>query len=236
MKKYIALLTLSLAVTAQADQFETAHIDRSITNYEFKIDLPQFNAHSVPGYSKINATLVSTIESYACDPSQDSVIPSGYYYDSTSHVVALNNKYVAVETSGDDYCGGAHPNTFDNFMTFDAQTGEVLDIAKEFGFVDYQDLTYNQAQQDALSNKVAKILLAHLPADNDCFKNLSSEEKLQELQTMYPHVAGLAKEGTVVLSVDPAHVVAACGFSVRVHKNEVAKLLKRGSYLENWLK
>jgi hypothetical protein len=237
MKLYTSLFALAFALSAQADQFKTVNVDKSSEKYEFKYDVPQFNDQSVPAYAKINDELVAYIEGNGCDAAEAAKSENGYNYDTSSTVVALNKNYVGVAMANDSYCGGAHPNTSTDYATFNSQTGEKLNIAKEFGFQDYDDPNYDSAKQELLHNKIAKILLTRIPADvEDCFAKMTPKEKLEQMETMYPYVAGLAKNGTLVLGVQPAHVIAVCGFFVRVNKKDVKNLLIKGSYLENWLK
>jgi hypothetical protein len=64
---------------------------------------------------------------------------------------------VGVRIEEESYSGGAHPNQYTYYMTFDSNTGELLDIAHEFGFLKADDKDHNSEKQDAQRKKLAEV-------------------------------------------------------------------------------
>lgn len=235
-KLVLALSLFAASAAASADQFKTVKEASNANRLDFSISYPQFFANSVPAYQVINTAIRTTLVDGSCgEPEPDET--NGYNYNAEATVVALNKRYVGIQIISDDYCGGAHPNYGIYHQTYDAQTGAVLDIAKEFGFLAWNDPAHDDTKQDAIRLKLAKILVDHLGPDNvnECYEG-TREEKIQQLVEFWPMVHGLAKNKTVVLGVQPPHVATPCRFEARVDYNTIKSLLNKGSYLHQWLK
>lgn len=232
MKFAIALSLLVSGALASADQFKTVTVDASTAKSESTYSYPELFAGSVPAYASINAQIKDSVEDGQCGEPQEP--EQTYYYGAEAKVVALNKRYVGVQITGDQSCGGAHPNYFTYFLTFDANTGNALNIEKEFGIT--EDWETNQVIQA----KLAKLLAGKLPADDGdeaggCFEGLKGKDLEDQLVQFYPVVHGLAKNKTVVLGIMPPHVATVCRFEARFSYAEIKPLLIPGSFLNKLL-
>jgi hypothetical protein len=59
--------------------------------------------------------------------SLSSVGADGYYTDQLAPFMA-SHSFLVVRENSDDYCGGAHPNAWFQYLTFDRQSGEEVDL------------------------------------------------------------------------------------------------------------
>lgn len=240
--KFILPIIFLFSAAAAADQFKTVTENLSSKNYESSIDYPVFFENSIPAYAKINETLKAQLKEYGCAPEDAAESEMTYDYTAVARVIGLNKNYVGIEVSSSSFCGGAHPNYGTYGMTFDSNTGELVDIEQEIPQQHYGDDTTPE-EYDLYQNKLATLIYNNLKAaaffegeDAGCFDGLSKEETISEIAMMWPYVSGLAKDKKVVLRTSPAHVMAVCELSVRVPYDDVKNLIAPKSKLHKWLK
>ncbi|MBX3021373.1 MAG: hypothetical protein KF799_06805 [Bdellovibrionales bacterium] len=236
MKAILVISAFLASTVASAAQFKTVKESSNANRSEIEISYPELFSNSVPAYATINADIAKNVRNGCGEPEADQ---PGFYYEAEARVVALNKNYVGIGVSGNDYCGGAHPNSWSYYLTYDSQSGKSLNIEREFGFTDYDAPDYDSDMNDALRTKLAGILVNHIPPEDQgeegCFPG-TRQEKIEALLTFYPVVHGLAKDKTIVLGIQPPHVAAACRFEIRVKLQDVKSMLPESSYLNEWLK
>jgi hypothetical protein len=240
-KATLALLGLTTLISsAYADQFKTIKEDISLTNYEANISYPTFFSNSIPAYSTINKNIRDGLIQYGCATSEEELADDdraaslGYYYDASAKVVGLNRRYVGLEITYSDYCGGAHPNYGTYNLTFDSKTGESVMVREEIPLQNvYSD------ESEAYRAELAEIMYNEMKRQgkkSECYDDLSKSEAIENMTWDYPSISGLARFKKVIIRTSPAHANAVCGTSVRVSYNKVKKYIKSGSILHKWLK
>lgn len=236
MKLALVLAFALAGAFAQADQFKTVDFKQTSDHYVVDVSYPEFFSTSIPAYQQINHYIYKTVvteggcgEWYEGDPDYD--------YSATARVVGLNKRYVGVEVWVSDYCGGAHPNYYSYWMTFDSNNGKPLEIFRELGFKAYDDRDYNYQQAEIKRRELANLIVDMIPEDGlQCMEGMTRDEKIEELvATYWPRVAGLAKGKTIVISTDVPHAMKPCEFSLRLTYQQAQSMIVPGSYLHTWL-
>lgn len=243
MKTIIAATLLTLSLGAQADQFKTVSQDASLgfKNYDATISFPKFFSNSIPAHTLINAQIESNMLMNGCisgNETQDDVnefAPNGMSYDATARVVGLNKKYVGIEVTASDYCGGAHPNHYTAHYTFDSNTGAMVNMDKEI-----PASKYDHADNDLLRVKLSKLIVEQIiiekRTDDGCFEGQTKKEMVESINMDYPMISGLARGKQVIISTSPAYANTPCKETVRVPYAKVKSLIKSGSILHKLLK
>lgn len=70
----------------------------------------------------------SFIQSYETFLEEDPEFITGWEIQTNGKVTYQSEKYISIEISNYSYAGGAHPNSFVNLLTFDANSGKKLTI------------------------------------------------------------------------------------------------------------
>jgi hypothetical protein len=232
---FALILAAMLGQAATAASFKTVKIDKESSKYNFSVEYPEFLPGSAPGYKAINATIYEDIVEGGCELDQQ--ITNTFDYSAVAEVVALNKNYVSVRADTSSFCGGAHPNYSTYFLTFAAESGALLNIEKEFGFIDYNDPGYDHEKTEARRRLLAELLVDHNSSqakETECFTG-TRQEMIDSLQDFFPYVAGLASGKKVILAISPPHAATPCYFDARVDYAAIKSLLNADSYLHKWL-
>ena len=99
------------------------------------------------------------------------------FYGRTLQPVYANTQIMSVQISGSIYCGGAHPNHFIHYRTYDRQSGLLLDPTDWFTAEGYDETDYgSRVMQGALR----EIVLRHWPDseehDSECRQFVEGHE------------------------------------------------------------
>lgn len=248
MKTVITLLVVLSMSSAFAEQFKTVTKDYSSKNYDSTFKYPVLLQNSVAkAADKINKNFLQSLIDKGCGGDEEPTAEISFNYDISSRIVALNASYVGYEVSYDDYCGGAHPNNGTYNVTYNAVSGEEINMDQEVPVQSYDNISNPNGSFDKYQEELAKIMYANLKtATLDMTDESSLEDCLglkdgkkaviDQLVTMFPMISGLAKNKEVIIRTYPAHVMAICGLSVRVPFSKVEKYFKKDSVVRPWLK
>jgi hypothetical protein len=131
-------------------------------------------------------------------------------------LVALDARWIGVRRVGGGYCGGAHPDTFQDIRLFDRRTGDSVDAHDWLG------------DGDELSADLPTLALAHYPAQPATTpEDAQTQSECREAwsNAMPMHVDAWPAPGGLVLSPDLPHVVDYCSDDVFVPRAELEKYL-----------
>lgn len=225
------LLCLVLSVfSANAAQFKTVTFDNSSKNYYSQIKVQKLLPTTVAkAYKQINADLYQMILESGCDANEAAMSESGMDYNVFARIIALNSNYVSYEISDNSYCGGAHENHSTYYQTYNAQTGEVVDIDTSIA-VPSDDVRFEDFE--AYQKQLAEVIFNSADfksQKNICYEDLDKNSTIEALAGYYPYIAALAKNKEVVISVSTPTASFSCALSVRVPMNDVAPFLKNDS-------
>lgn len=223
MKSLFSIFAFLFSVAASADQFKTVTYDDSSKNYYSVHTIHSLLPGSVPAFQKINDSFLSEIRSEGCDAEEAATVEMSYDYSASARIIGLNTNYVAYEVWVSSYCGGAHPNYSQYYKTFNAKTGENVDmnanVTMQGEDVDYEVFEKYQGELAEIIYESGQLS----QQGNGCYDDMTKQEVIESLQMFYPYIAGLAKGKQVVLAVSTPHAAAPCSVAVRVPLSKVQK-------------
>lgn len=229
MKSVIILFAFLLTATASADQFKTVKYDDSAPNYISEITIQQLLPGTVvAAYQVINQELLADIRSYGCSSEDALEMEMTFDYTVDARIIGLNKNYVSYELSESSYCGGAHPNYTTYYKTFNAKTGQVVDMSAEQVF-DFENMDFDLHEK--YKQELAQVMYQYGQKElleTGCYEG-TKEEMLETIGFFYPYIAGLAANKQVVLAVSVSHVAAPCAVSIRVPVAAVSSFFKKNS-------
>ena len=254
MVTVLALLSVIVGTSAYADSFQSVVKEEKYEGvYEMYARYPQLTANSVaPAYAMINQQIADlAMEGCGSTPEEikneieefygkDAQI--SYFSSTAAKIVGLNKNYVGVEVTSSSFCGGAHPNYYTYFLTFDSQKGEQVAFDSE---IPLQNTTgndwekFNAYQKDLakiIYKNIAPIIAKDQEAYNGCYSGQTKQEILESLEMFYPMISGYAANKKVVLTVNPPHVATPCALALRVPFSEVEKFFAPTAKAKQWLK
>ncbi|MCC2679773.1 MAG: hypothetical protein K0R29_2349 [Pseudobdellovibrio sp.] len=250
MFRHLLAITVIAAVTqiALADSptppiapVTTVEEDISETNSTQKITWDRLADVGSSALAKVNATVRADLVESACGASEEP--DRSYDYDATAKVIELNDKYIAYTVTSSSYCGGAHPNYGTYHLTFDAKTGEKLDLGKEVPLQNYDGDNVDWDARDKYQQELAEIMLREAKASNstaikdtECYEDLSDAEVVEQIKSFWPSISGLAPGNKVMTSTSPPHVATPCQFDLPVPLEAVEKFLAPDSKIKELLK
>ena len=239
--KLLLLATVSISgVLAHADSSKM--IDEKIgpAGTDQTIHYQLLSAEASPAAAAINAAIRKSLLDGSCEVQDND--PNQLYYDATAQIREANANYVSFEIATDEYCGGAHPNTGTYYIVSDARTGEQIDMNKEVPAQDLSGSNPDFSALDRYQKALAKKMVAALKAsgsselnENSCLEGLSMKEKVNEIASMFPTLAGLSK-GKIIATISPAHVAAACTFEIEMSLKQVNEFIRPDSVIRSWLR
>ncbi len=238
MKFAIVFLLALASASSFADQFQTVSLKKEYKGYAIDVSYPEFFSNSIPAYRQINALIYQIIVTEGgCGIEDNEEAQIAYDYYGRGRVIALNSRYVGVEVFASDYCGGAHPNHYTYFLTFDSNNGKYLDIYRELGFKRWDERDYDWEKQRERRRELSSLIVDLIPQEaKECMLATTRDERIEELtDTFYPYPAGLAKGKTIVISTSVPHAMKPCEFSLRLSYEQLKALITPGSFLEEWL-
>lgn len=218
----------------------TVEEDISETNSTQKITWDRLADVGSDSLAKINSAVRADLVESACGASDEP--DRSYDYEATAQVIELNNKYVAYKVTSSSYCGGAHPNYGTYHLTFDAKTGEQLDLGKEVPLQNF-DGDVDWDARDKYQQELAQIIFDEAKAsgstaikDTGCFEDITDAEVVQQIKEFWPAISGLAPGNKVMTSISPPHVATPCQFDLPVDLSAVEKYLAPDSKIKELLK
>lgn len=239
LKSLIAIALLAASVTVNAASYTITTEDHSSKNYTAKIAYPVLQ-HGVVPASGIITTLIRThLLDSGCGAEDAAESETGYDYDARAGVVALNPVYVGYEVAASSYCGGAHPNHGTYNVTYDSVTGAPVDLEVEIPLQNVEKTSRKSraAYLKQLARIVYDAMIANPRLDvGECYKGRARTEVLEELESFYPEISGLARNKQVVIRTNPPHVATPCALAVRVPYAKVSTFIKPASKLHSWLR
>lgn len=110
-----------------------------------------------------------------------------------------NNQLLSVETRNGSYCGGAHPNFWQDYFLYDRQSGEAIDPA---GLFNDTGLKLSEYGSKLMQAPLRDVIVAQWPddADPEC-KNAAEDQEYWNIQVL---------EGGISFQPDFPHVLTAC--------------------------
>jgi len=219
----------------------TVEEDISETNSTQKITWDRLADVGSDALSKINTAVRADLVESACGASDEP--DRSYDYDATAKVIELNNKYVAYTVTSSSYCGGAHPNYGTYHLSFDAKTGEKLDLSKEVPLQNYDGDNVDWDARDKYQQELAQIIFDQAKAtgstaikDTECYEDMTDAEVVEQIKSFWPSISGLAPGNKVMTSTSPPHVATPCQFDLAVPLEAVEKYLAPNSKIKELLK
>lgn len=241
-----AVTTISVAVAfaaiSPASQAPTTKVEEDISekNSTQKIAWDKLADSAAPAAAAINADLRASLVESACGASDEP--DRSYDYDASASAIEINGNYVAYKISVSSYCGGAHPNYGTYHETYDAKTGEKLDLAKEVPMQNY-DGDVDWAAREKYQQELAEIMFREATAsgstalkDTECFEGMSDADAIQQIKDFWPSISGLGQNNKVITSISPPHVATPCQFDLPVSLDSVEKFLAPNSKIKDLLK
>lgn len=147
----------------------------------------------------------------------------GYYEKSIAPVFA-NDELMAVAVSNSTYCGGAHPNHWQTYASFDHQNGAELDPASWF---DASGLIARDYGLFEMTPALRAVVMRHWAqaesAEDDCAPSVSEHPwwnyQLRQEGMMFqpdlPHVATICEERVVVPWEEIGDFLSPAGVALR---------------------
>ena len=144
----------------------------------------------------------------------------------------VGRTYLTVRENSDTYCGGAHPNAFYQFMTFDRQSGQEIDLAEWLNDAarEHHPAENELESYDTLLPAFRKLIVKHEPQEG--FPEADSEEEPGPLDEECRQVSedtefwtfGFRREGMMFVPSVP-HVATPCMGTFTVPWSELAPYL-----------
>jgi hypothetical protein len=228
---------ISLSQMAHAIDVVIAKETINTNNFNSELEYPVLGFGSVDGYSVINKQ-VRSLASEGCSAEDAIDASNSFYQEATTKLLTLNQNYVSYETSASEYCGGAHPNHYTVIATYDAKTGEALDMNKEVPRQSWEGENVDWKDRAAFEKDIAALIAynSDVTADeNGCFEG-SQAEIIEQISSHSPTIAGLAADKKVILKTSPSHAQTACALSLEVPYELVQIYIKADSKIHTWLK
>lgn len=201
---------------------------------EQRIEYDVLPQKAVPASAKIRKTVIKHLFDQQCGPSEENTST----YQGVARLDEVNGRFVRYKMFFDAYCGGAHPNGYIAYATFDSKSGQEVDMNQE---IPVQGLSYDSPQFNAYQNRLARLVLANLKTttfeyDNNCFEDATNDEdKIEFILGLNPYIAAPKNSKTLILTIMPPHVGAACMFSTELDVSVFSKNLKPNGKLIQWL-
>lgn len=110
-----------------------------------------------------------------------------------------NSQLLSVETTNSVYCGGAHPNFWQDYFLYDRQSGEAIDPA---GLFNDSGLKLSEYGSKLMQAPLRDVIVAQWPDDTDpeC-KDAVQDQEYWSIQVL---------EGGISFQPDFPHVLTAC--------------------------
>lgn len=236
-------LVFGISIQVNASSIQNVSEDLSEPGLDFKLSYQKVTAKVVTARDVINKSLRDKFIEIACSASD--ALEENTVYDTqiVAKAVAVNKNYVGFEVSGSEYCGGAHPSHFIFHLTYDAKTGEEVEMDKEVPRQAVGDIT-DWEDREKLQMELAEVIYKNLAnatdqdMDNDCYSlELDSATDIIDGIAMYsPSISGLSKNKKVILQTSPPHAAFACALTVVVDYSRVKKFITPTGKLSQWLK
>ena len=237
----VLMSLMCLSITAQAKSYQTISEDVSEKRSKQTISYEILDTASSPAAEAINKAIKESMMQGLCGASEDEEF-SEYYADMNAKISEENSNYVSVAASYDTYCGGAHPNYGMYYLTFNVQSGQVVDMDVEVPAQKYND---DYDAHEKFQIKLAEIMAANIEKNDPQLKDEkfqclvdakdSSESIAEFIKDMYPTLAGLGKDNSIIATISPPHAMAACTFDLSLSLKEVDSLVAPASVIRNWL-
>lgn len=233
---------VAFAVIPPASQSQTTKVEEDIseTNSTQKITWDKLEASAAPAAAAINASLRASLVESACGASEEP--DRSYDYDASATAIEINENYVAYQITASSYCGGAHPNYGTYHETYDAKSGEKLDMGMEVPMQNY-DGDVDWAAREKYQQELAEIMFREAKASNstalkdtECFEDMSDADVIQQIKDFWPSISGLGPDKKVITSISPPHVATPCQFDLPVSLSSVEKFLAPNSKIKTLLK
>lgn len=236
----IAIATFAATVALAATPTTKVEEDISEKNSTQKITWDKLADDAAPAAAAINAKLRAELVEQACGASDEP--DRSYDYEATATTTDVNANYVAYSISVSSYCGGAHPNYGTYHQTYDAKTGEALDLDKEVPRQSTDGDNVDWDAHDKYQQELAEVMLAEAKASNStalkdtqCFEDMSDADVVQQIKDFWPSISGVSN-GKVITSISPPHVATPCQFDLPVSVQAVDKFLAPDGKIKQWLK
>jgi hypothetical protein len=146
-------------------------------------------------------------------------------YTSQVNVVKANSDIFSIEIKTDNFCGGAHPNYFDESITFDMQQGTEVKFTDLFANFD--------AHEQALANIIFPLRAADAAKPSpDQGADCESDDIVRTMQENLRYSTYVVKD-TASLFVVPSlpHVITVCSNTVEVPISKLKGFIKTDGIL-----
>lgn len=184
-----------------------------------------------PGDKAINAALAQDIDDHTfraeflqCLGFEVANSGTDGYYGLTSEPDLITRRWVNVSDSYENSCGGAHPNAWYSFRTFDRQSGAQVNLFRWFNDKAVEHVAGDQPQYDSdqVLPPLRDLALRHTPDDAEG----ADEECPDATRDTEFWFIGLAKEGLQMTPSLP-HVIQACAATYVVPWGELDPYLSK---------
>ena len=184
-----------------------------------------------PGDKAINAALAKDVDDHTfraeflqCLGFEVANNGTDGYYGLTSTPDLISRRWVNVADSYENSCGGAHPNAWYSFRTFDRQSGAQVNLFRWFTDKAVEHVAGDQPQYDSdtLLAPLRELALKHTPDDAEG----ADEECPDATRGTEFWYLGLAKEGLQMTPSLP-HVIQACAATYVVPWKELDPYLSK---------
>lgn len=236
----LAIVSLNFAV-AQAKNYQTIKEDVSEFRSQQSISYEVLESSSAPAAEVINKAVKENLLLGLCGASEDQEFPE-YTYEASAKIIEENSNYIGIEVTHDSYCGGAHPNYGVYHLTYNAKTGQAVDMDVEVPQQKYND---DYVAHEKYQATLAKKMAAHIKKIDPDLKDESfqclvdardnNESVAEFIANMYPTLAGLGKNNSLIATISPPHAMTACVFQLEMSLSEVESLLAPKSIIKSWL-
>jgi hypothetical protein len=146
---------------------------------------------------------------------------TGAGHNSSFNQIKLwGDRWLVVSFSTENYCGGAHPNSWSSDFTFDLRTSRKANLSAWFkGLKNDSGERYNISPQITLGKSLHKLVRSYSQAFKD-----KNEDCLNSFESYNSHSISLTKQG---ISFSPvlARVVQACGEDIVVPYSKLTPFL-----------
>ena len=131
--KYDEFGSASISISEIIINYDDETVNEKINNFLSSSLLSYYTSdEDESAYSSVNALMENFIEGYKFDIVRDSAnydeyVPQ-YEYGSTTKIFYNSDYLLALIKTDYSYLGGAHPNTFIDYLNFDLATGEIIKL------------------------------------------------------------------------------------------------------------
>jgi hypothetical protein len=185
------------------------------------------NFHDKAILEKVNKQLKEKTDNMRClnDMGAGGSVDVSYWnYNSTATVANTTNDIFSIEIGSSNFCGGAHPNSYDESITFDMRTGEKVPFEKLF-------VNFN-ASKKALADIIFPYPATPIPLENaDTSGNCEANEIIDIAHNSFDSATYFIKDSKLFVIPSMPHVVGFCAEPKEVSLKTIAQYIDKNGIL-----